>query len=694
LEPIDYLRIFRRRWATIALVCVLGGLIAYVTTPVKGSHSRTLSYQATTTLLLNPNAPANTPSLAQSVLLLTTGDVPSLAAKQLNYTGNPAALASQVTGKTDPTVNDLQITATKNSAAGASQLADAFATAIINSLLNQATSSYQQQITTVERRINDLTSQINVLDQKIGPLTADQDPVDSAQRSALINQYSLVYDQFQQLAAQGAPQTAFTVLQKAVATPVTDNSFKAPSSRLARLAIGLFAGLVLGAGLILLLDRLDLRIRTKEQAEEYFGYPVIAEIPALPRRRRRRKELQTVLRPGSPFAESHRILRTLLLLSRSAPVANGNGAAHYRAPDPHLILVISAGPSEGKTTTVAHLAVAFAEAGRSVLILSCDFRRPRVHQMFGMPEGKGLTDVLSTDGLRLTDVVQQTPVRGVSLVHSGSFVANPAELIGADHQFLDDARKLADIVLIDTAPALVANDASEVMPEADAVVVVARAGKVTRGAAQRASALLNRVGAKVVGIVLTAAPEAPTNRRYYYYRYYLRQDGLLGWRRLLRRSRHEETGTPVRVEPRARAEVAAQNRSVSGPAEQGSEPASTVTQQESSPTPVMTPAQPLALVIDEPHAAVPTHGDRDAVGRPAEPGPAIDTLVGPVSSPLPDSPIVEDGVPISETTADSPAGGSPDGLPMRSAPVGAPAEEQWQGGGLPRPPCQERERER
>jgi Mrp family chromosome partitioning ATPase len=184
--------------------------------------------------------------------------------------------------------------------------------------------------------------------------------------------------------------------------------------------------------------------------------------------------------------------------------------------------------------------------------MSCDFRRPRIHQMFGLPEAPGLTDVLSTQGMELADVVQPTSVRGVSLVHSGSFVANPAELIAAGQDFLNDARDLADIVLIDTAPALVANDASEVMPAADAVVVMARAGRTTRGAAQRAAALLNRVGASVVGVVLTAAPEAPTNRRYYYYRYYIRQDGMLGWRRILRRSRAQQpVGSPKRAEPKS-----------------------------------------------------------------------------------------------------------------------------------------------
>ena len=551
MEPIDYLRIFRRRWAAILVICVLGGVIAVLTTPSKGA-SGPLSYQGTATLLLSPNAPAGTPSLPQAALLLTTGTVPSKVAGEINYKGDPAVLASRVTGKPDTSVDDLQITATSVNGPNAAQLANAFAEQLIASLNATATANYQQQVNSVQSRLNQLSGQIDSLNQKIGSQTTNQDPVDSAQRTALINQYSLAYDQFQQIAAQGAPQPAFTILQHAVPVAVSDRSFRAPTGRKARLAIGLVAGLILAAGLMLVLDRIDPRIRTREEAEKAYGYPVIAEIPSLPRRHRHTKELETILRPGSPFAESHRILRTLLLLSRPVTAPSDDGAVAGQPADPRVILVISAGPAEGKTTTVAHLAVAFAEAGRSVLVLSCDFHRPRIHEMFDLPEGRGLTDVLSTSGLELADVVQATSVRGVSLVASGSYVANPAELIGSDHRVLDEARELADIVLIDTAPVLVANDASELMPEADAVVVVARAGKATTAAAERASDLLNRVGAKVVGVVLTAAPEAPTNERNYYYRSYFEHGATRGWRRWFggRPPAGPEVAPPNRVEPR------------------------------------------------------------------------------------------------------------------------------------------------
>jgi capsular exopolysaccharide synthesis family protein len=206
---------------------------------------------------------------------------------------------------------------------------------------------------------------------------------------------------------------------------------------------------------------------------------------------------------------------------------------------PQVILVTSALPGEGKSTTVANLAVAMAESGRRVLICNADFRSPQVQLAFGLENGPGLTDLLTgEDGPRhLADMVHETRAPGVSLVHSGSTVDNAAELV-ATHgaQMLEEARSLADVVLLDTAPLLVVSDASELLPAVDAVVLVARAGKTTRDAARRASELLDRAGIPVLGVVLIGA-QSPVS--YYYsgrYGYTPRMTGR-GWRSWLPRRR-------------------------------------------------------------------------------------------------------------------------------------------------------------
>jgi cellulose biosynthesis protein BcsQ len=168
-------------------------------------------------------------------------------------------------------------------------------------------------------------------------------------------------------------------------------------------------------------------------------------------------------------------------------------------------MVTSPGPSEGKTTTVANLAAILAETGRSVLVVNCDFRRPRVH--------------LHLDGTDDPRKVVDTKVPGVKLVTQvldNPHDANPAEVVAVQRQVIRNARDMFDVVLLDTAPILTTNDATEVLNIADQVVIVAKAGKTHREAADRAAELLERRGAPVVGAVLVGATDIPTARYYYY----------------------------------------------------------------------------------------------------------------------------------------------------------------------------------
>jgi capsular exopolysaccharide synthesis family protein len=513
---------------------------AYFTTP-KVQGPQTVTYAGTHTLAVNPQA-TQTLNLSQAALLVKVGEVPRRVAEQVGYAGSPAALAATVEAAPDAETGTLAVTAKATKADVAAKVADAFAQNLNSYLDERNKATRQQSVDEAQRRLNDLKAQTAQLDAQIAnPRTSalERDQL-TAERDALINQYRLTYDQYQQIAATAAPAPPFVTLEPATGVAVSDTAFRAPSSRSARMLLAVALALVLGAGLALLLERVDIRIRTKEGAEEAFGFPVVAEVPVLGRGKKH--EIQTVTRPASPFAEAYRVLRTLLLLVK-APIAPANrGVAQTYNPTGgerpiEVILVTSPGAAEGKTTTVAHLAAALAEAGRSVLVLSCDFRRPRIHRMFDVEEGLGLTDVLAggAGAPSLDDVVRPTNVRGVSLIHSGTAVENPAELVAAGRNLLAQTRRLADVVLIDTAPLLVANDASELMPSCDAVLIVSRAGKTSADAASRTAELLERVHAPVLGVVLVAAPQAPTANRYYYYRYYIHTEGVFGWRRWLGR---------------------------------------------------------------------------------------------------------------------------------------------------------------
>ena len=158
----------------------------------------------------------------------------------------------------------------------------------------------------------------------------------------------------------------------------------------------------------------------------------------------------------------------------------------------------SAGPSEGKTTTVANLAAMFAEADNSVLVINCDFRRPRLHRFLGGSDEPRKVVQSEIDGVRMVNNVLSNPN------------PNPAEVAAAQRQVVEAARGMFDVVILDTAPLLSTNDASEIMSSADVVVLVSQAGKTSKSSAARATEVLQRMEATVAGVALLGARYVPT----------------------------------------------------------------------------------------------------------------------------------------------------------------------------------------
>lgn len=301
----------------------------------------------------------------------------------------------------------------------------------------------------------------------------------------------------------GGPKSPLQTLERAVASPVPTEDIKGPSSHAGRaLLLGVF-GLFMGVGAAFAVERFDNRVRTKRTAEEALGVPVLAEVPIIPRSDRGR--LQTGAQP-SPFIEAYRGLRTSV--DRWALLTGGD--------DGHRVIVVtSAAGGEGKTATVAHLAATLAEVGRSVLVISADLRRPRLHRYFDKAPEPGLVDVLrgAPDARRVTDLNLTTTIRGVRFVASGGSVDNPGPLLERVGDLLSDARSLADFVLVDSPPLLMVSDAAQLAHHADGVLFVVRAGRTSIGAAARSAEQLELLGIPVLGAVLVAGDIAPTSSR-------------------------------------------------------------------------------------------------------------------------------------------------------------------------------------
>jgi capsular exopolysaccharide synthesis family protein len=285
--------------------------------------------------------------------------------------------------------------------------------------------------------------------------------------------------------------------------------------------LGFLLGLACGIGLAFVLESLDTSIRTMEEVSAISTLPALGTIPlqissngslrkrlkpaSIEPEKSESPALITYARPKSEAAEAYRSLRTAILLSS------------YGAP-PKVILVTSALPQEGKTTISANSALVLALRGSRVLLIDADLRRPGIDKLFGFRSRGGLSTLIS-GGDKFEDVVVPfTDVPNLWILPAGPIPPQPAELLGSTvmKDYLARWRTEFDHVVIDTPPCLSVTDAVLLSPEADRVILVARAGKTTKIALRRACDLLLQVNARVMGIVLNALNMRSAEGYYYY----------------------------------------------------------------------------------------------------------------------------------------------------------------------------------
>jgi Mrp family chromosome partitioning ATPase len=538
MEPIQYLRTIRRRWVLILACCVLGGLLgAAAGLGHKKSAGGTTYWRATCVLYYDASNVTQKggafTALPQMGLLATTGDVPAQIAQQRHT--DAASLTTRILAVTDPAQATIRVTGVGTSATDTNKLVDTWCQALSDKVNSLNTASFTDQVNTMARTLDGLTNQINALTAT----HPDANSVNGQKLAALINQYRLDDEQFQALGQ--APGKILTVLQRPTPIPVSSSAYsgfihngqaqnnnvtlgnnvknpetaldtstasktKLPQGPIPRGLLGAFLGLMLGLVIAFVIERLDTRLQTKEDTELAFDLPVLAEVPPLTRTQRVDTEVLSYTHPMSRTAEAYRGLRSSLLFLRQtmepAPAEGADGDGEHRTSQ--VILVTSAGPAEGKTTSVANLAAVFAEAEYSVLVINCDFRRPRLHRYLGGSEEPRKVVQSDIPGVRMVNNV-------VSASHP-----NPAEVTAAQRRVIEAARGIFDVILLDTAPLLSTNDASELIGVADLVLLVSRAGKTTRPQAQRATEVLHRLEATVAGVAMLGARYIPSAQYYYY----------------------------------------------------------------------------------------------------------------------------------------------------------------------------------
>lgn len=337
-----------------------------------------------------------------------------------------------------------------------------------------------------------LEGELSAARKKFEGLTAPEEQ-DAARRAIQLKEstYAMLLERYEQARiTEGVRANAFSVVE-----PATLPDGPARPRKEVNIALGFVIGLVANVGLAFVFENLDKTLYSVEQVEQLAQFPVLGEIPTAKR---------AVLFTGNSLhGDAFRRLRTNLF-----------------ALDPHrslrALLMVSSDPGEGKSTTIANLAAATAQAGRLVVLVDGDMRLPTLHTIFGMPNTTGLSNVLTAQ-VALDEALQQSKVPGLQVLTSGPMPSNPTELIGSSETkaLIEELLNRFDTVFIDSPALLSVSDASALSALADGVLMVVQCGQTRQRAIRSALQQLENIRAKLIGVVVN---RVEPNSSYFYYR--------------------------------------------------------------------------------------------------------------------------------------------------------------------------------
>ncbi len=296
------------------------------------------------------------------------------------------------------------------------------------------------------------------------------------------------------------------------------------------LFLGVFFGLVVGVAVAGARDYMDETVHSRDEVVKVTNLPVLAMIPRikgigngngkrlLGRDRAVGDRLVTRNDVGNPVSEAYRAFRTnITFLDLDNP--------------PQILVLTSPGPSEGKSTSAANLAITLAQQSTRALLVDCDLRRGIVHRVFEVPKEPGVTDILLGTS-SLDESIHSVDVgegKSLHFLATGTLPPNPSELLGSPRMrdLLNKLRERYEIVILDSPPLNLVTDAAVLGTVADGVVMVARAGATEKGALRYAQEQLEAVRAPISGVVLNDLDYSGRGKYYgsgygygYYYRYY------------------------------------------------------------------------------------------------------------------------------------------------------------------------------
>src|SRR5919106_63218 len=513
-EPLgfaEFLRILwvRRRTLLVVTGVVLGSALAY-------SFRQTPIYESEAEVLVRPvNFDPTRPTSSETFVnmeteqrVATSAAVAELAAGRLAGRGTAMSSISVEASEADTLV----FSSSAPVPASATATARAFAEGYLEFRQKEVAADLRVARGPVEDEIKALSKRIETVQKAL--FNTPNDPSNEAERQGLQLEFTTLLTQRAALQARLndliAPEDVCVGEITQPAFPPTEPS--SPNHGRTG-ALGLFAGLSLGVGVAFIRDRMDRRVRDRGELEAVAGLPVLTVVPRAPGRRN--PNLPIGFDPGSPVSEAYRALATSLAVIASRESWKS-------------VMVTSAGEKEGKTSTVANLGSALALAGYSVILVSADLRRPRLHELLSVTNDLGVSDLIVGEEENILDAARA--VEGMSnlwVLPSGSahetspgggvvsesdsasdgrrMGPTPGQLLDSDaiQKRLNELRQVYDFVIVDSPPVLGIADALSLAPIVEATILVADASRVTRDVLDEALHRLHGVDARVVGTVLT-----------------------------------------------------------------------------------------------------------------------------------------------------------------------------------------------
>jgi non-specific protein-tyrosine kinase len=427
------------------------------------------------------------------------------------------ALSGRVTLATVRDTQLLQITAEAGSPEAARDIADEVANQLI--LLSPTNLQAREQTETerfVQQRIAELQGKIeagqsrltSLQEQLNQPLSVEQASEVQAEidnLETLINEWESNHTQLLTINGDEKTPNFLAIIQPAEANPTPVRPRPTRNGLL-----GGVASLLVAAGIAFLIEYLDDRIKSPEDLSQALGLTSLGVITYI-KGKERADRLVAAHDVFSPVAEAYRMIRSNI---------------QFMAVDRPLkrIVITSAAPEEGKSTTVANLGIVLAQAGFRTVIVDADLRRPTQHEIFQVPENSllhgGLTELICTAQAQPAHYVRKTGIANLGLITSGNLPPNPSELLGSRRmrQVLESLSAVVDIVLIDSPPAALVTDAVVLSTQSDGVILVTWANQTKLGVARQALLNFQQANAPLLGAVLNRV----TSKRsgYYYYNYY------------------------------------------------------------------------------------------------------------------------------------------------------------------------------